>query len=162
MHHLVYLIRTPRGTIEVRKSSAPGAPTLAPRTLPGAGEAVARGEAIEAALLLIRRRLESVDAQADLLQAIGRRLVARASDDRVDEDGLPIISASVAAILGNGDPESCLELPTWLDAPEEDTFPIELASLVDLMEVSRNSAAQHDVVLVAALRRLALHAAPPD
>ena len=162
VHHLVYLARTPRGTIEVRRSSTPGAPALAPRNLPAAGETVARGEAIEAALLLIRRRLERTDTQASLLQAIGRRLVARASDDRVDDDGLPIISASVAAILGDGDPEACLELPSWLDAPEDDTFPIELASLVDLMEVSRQTAIQQDVALIAALRRLALHAAPPD
>ena len=162
MHHLVYLARTPRGTIEVRRSSAPGAPALAPRTLPSAGEAVARGEAIEATLHMLRRRLERNDSQTALLQAIGRRLVARASDDRVDDDGLPIISASVAAILGDGDPETCLELPAWLEAPEDDTFPIELASLVDLMEVSRQSAIQHDIALIAALRRLAFHAAPPD
>lgn len=162
MHHLVYLARTPRGTIEVRRSSAPGAPALAPRNLPASGEAVARGEAIEAALLLVRRRLERLGVQSALLQAIGRRLVARASDDRTDDDGLPIISASVAAILGSGDPETCLELPPWLDAPEDDTFPVELAALVDLLEATRQASAQQDVTLAAALRRLAVQSAPPD
>jgi hypothetical protein len=135
---------------------------LVPRTLPTAGDVAARGEALDAALLLLRRRLERGDAQASLLQAIGRRLVARASDERFDDDGLPIISASVAAILGNGDPETCVELPRWLDAPEDDMFPIELASLVDLMEASRQSTSQQDMALLAALRRLAIHGAPPD
>jgi hypothetical protein len=88
--------------------------------------------------------------------------VARASDDRLDDDGLPIISATVASILGTGDPETGLELPPWLDTPEVDTFPIELASLVDLMESSRQSSVQQDLALISALRRLAVQSTPPD
>ncbi len=162
MHHLVYLARTPRGTIEVRRSPAMGSPALSPRSLPSTGEVVARGEAIESVLLLLRRRLERLGDHTAVLQAIGRRLVARASDDRFDDDGLPIISASVAAILGDGDPEELLELPTWLDAPADDTFPLDLASLVDMMDSTRLASTQQDVALISALRRLAVHSAPPD
>lgn|GEM_PF-6398251 len=162
MHHLVYLARTPRGTIEVRRLSATGSPALAPRTLPATGEVVARGETIESVLLLLRRRLECVDDHTSILQALGRRLVARASDDRLDDDGLPIISASVAAILGDGDPETRLELPAWLDAPDDDTFPIDLALLVDMMDSTRLAATRQDVALISALRRLAVRSAPPD
>ncbi len=162
MHHLVYLARTPRGTIEVRRPSTPGAPALAPRSVPSSGETVARGAALEAALLLLRRRLEHSEAQASLFQAIGRRLVARASDDRVDDDGLPIISSSVAAILGFDGPDAYLELPRWLDPTDDDLYPIDLASLVDLIDSSRQSAAQKDAALLAALRRLAVQEAPPD
>ncbi len=155
MHHLVYLERTSRGTIEERRRPVSGVPLGSPRVPALLADDQARGTGTEGALEEVHRRIASTREMTRLLEAIGRRLVARACDDQYDADGLPIITTSVAAILGGLDPEGNLELPDWLDAGEEDDLPLELSGLVDRLDHARTDAVRRDAFLLMALRRLA-------